>query len=134
MREYAKAAMTFPDHATAATATEVYNLFKKYGDLATMSQAEETGRLHNLLHDLMEIDASRMAATNFKPLLDRLYQCEDEYLTTVSCRARQESAVQVGIIKPSRMPPMLLIAHSWKPSTPLPSLTVQPPTPRSSTL
>lgn len=129
MREYAKAAMTFPDHATAATATEVYNLFKKYGDLATMSQAEETGRLHNLLHDLMEIDASRMAATNFKPLLDLLYQCKDEYLTTVSSRARQESAVQVGIIKPSRMPPMLLIAHSWKPSTPLPSSTVQPPTP-----
>lgn len=37
------------------------------------------------------------------PLLNRLYQCEDEYLTTVSSRARQESAVQVGIIKQSRM-------------------------------
>lgn len=103
MREYAKAAMAFPVAEIAATAQEVYALFKKYGDLATLPQTEETGRLHNLLQDLSAVDGGRMTAANFTPLFDHLRQCENEYLTAAGERAVQEGAVEVGIIKLSRV-------------------------------
>ena len=103
MREYVKATMAFPVIDIAQTAAEVYALFKKYGDLATLPQAEETGRLHNLLQDLSAIDSGRMTGANFTPLLDHLRQCEDEYLAAAGERAAQEGAVEVGIIKLSRV-------------------------------
>ncbi|MDY3103406.1 MAG: DUF6261 family protein [Prevotella sp.] len=103
MREYAKAAMAFPTPVVAETAAEVYALFRKYGDLATLPQTEETGRLHNLLQELSAIDSGRMTGANFTPLLDHLRQCEDEYLAAAGERAAQEGAVEVGIIKLSRV-------------------------------
>ncbi len=103
MREYAKASMAFPMPQVAETAAEVYALFKKYGDLATLPQTEETGRLHNLLQELSAIDSGRMTAANLTPLLDHLRQCEDEYLAAVAERAVQEGAIEVGIIKLSRV-------------------------------
>ncbi|MGP1437198.1 MAG: DUF6261 family protein [Phocaeicola sp.] len=56
MRKYVKASTSYPVAEVAQTATEVYELFKKYGDLATLPQTEETGRLHNLLQDLNAMD------------------------------------------------------------------------------
>lgn len=102
MCEYAKASMAFPLADISLTATEVYGLFRKYGDLATLPQTEETGRLHNLLQDLAAVAPARMAAANFKPLLESLQRCEDDYLVAASERAAQEGTVQVGIIKKNR--------------------------------
>ena len=103
MREYVKATMAFPVIDIAQTAAEVYALFKKYGDLATLPQTEETGRLHNLLQDLSAIDSGRMTAANFTTPLDHLRQCEEDFLVAAGERAAQEGAVEVGIIKQSRI-------------------------------
>jgi len=103
MREYAKATMGFPVPEVAATAAEVYALFKKYGDIATLPQTEETGRLHNLLQDLSAVDGARMSAANLTPLLAHLRECEEAFLSAVKERAVQEGAVEVGIIRQSRI-------------------------------
>ena len=103
MREYVKASTGYPVAEVAQTATEVYELFKKYGDLATLPQTEETGRLHNLLQDLDAVDDARMTAAHFKPLVDNLRQREDEFLAAAKERAVQEGAVEVGIIKQTRV-------------------------------
>ncbi|MCE2617691.1 DUF6261 family protein, partial [Phocaeicola oris] len=92
MREYVKASTGYPVPEVAQTATEVYELFKKYGDLATLPQTEETGRLHNLLQDLDAVDDARMTAAHFKPLVDNLRQREDEFLAAAKERAVQEGA------------------------------------------
>lgn len=103
MREYVKATMAYPVFDIAQTAAEVYDLFKKYGDLATLPQTEETGRLHNLLQDLSAIDSERMLAANFTTPFEHLRQCEKDFLVAAGERAAQEGAVEVGIIKQSRI-------------------------------
>lgn len=99
---YVKAMTAHPTEATRTVAVEVKALFDKYGDPTTLSQAEESGVLHNLIQDLQALPAEKRTALALDVWITNLEAKEEAFLAAVQVRTAEEAARIVGIVKQSR--------------------------------
>lgn len=99
---YVKAMTAHPVEATRAAAVEVKALFDKYGDPTSLSQAEESGVLHNLTQDLQALPSEKRTALALDVWIADLETKEEAFLAAVQQRTSEQSERIIGIVKQSR--------------------------------
>lgn len=82
---------------------EVLEIYLKYGNPSSLSQTEKTSRLHNLLQDLKAYMAGLLENKfDYKPWLDELERCEDQFEEVEHRRAEEKAKIEVGAVDKAR--------------------------------
>lgn len=101
-RAYVKAMSSHPDAAVAAIGKTIYDLFVKFGDLASLGFHEEYGRYYNLLQELANVMEEDREAAAFDPWLENMDDCYRRFINLRDAKVSEDTAYQTGIVKESR--------------------------------
>lgn len=101
-RAYAKAMMSHPEAPVAAIGKTIYDLFVKFGDLASLGFHEEYGRYYNLLQELANVSEDDREAAAFDPWLSNMDDCYNRFITLRDAKVTEDTTYQTGIVKESR--------------------------------
>ncbi len=97
-----KVMLTHPAEACRATATEAYDLVRKYGNVTSMPYNEEYGRLHNLLQDLAALGIEKQKQIYIDAWVTELQTRYDEFMAATAARDAEASTRITGITKQAR--------------------------------
>lgn len=101
-RAYVKAMSSHPDASVAAIGKTIYDLFVKFGDLASLGFHEEYGRYYNLLQELANVDETDREAVAFDPWLENMDDCYLRFIKLRDAKVTEDTAYQTGIVKETR--------------------------------
>ena len=101
-RAYAKAMSSHPDASVAAIGKTIYDLFVKFGDLASLGFHEEYGRYYNLLQELANVTEEDREAAAFDPWLENMDDCYHRFINLRDAKVTEDTTYQTGIVKESR--------------------------------
>ena len=101
-RAYAKAMSSHPEASVAAIGKTIYDLFVKFGDLASLGFHEEYGRYYNLLQELANVDETDREAAAFDPWLNNMDECYLRFIDLRDAKVTEDTAYQTGIVKETR--------------------------------
>lgn len=101
-RAYAKAMSSHPDAAVAAIGKTIYDVFVKFGDLASLGFHEEYGRYYNLLQELANVYEEDREAAAFDPWLENMDDCYHNFINLRDAKVSEDTTYQTGIVKESR--------------------------------
>ena len=101
-RAYAKAMSSHPDAAVAAIGKTIYDVFVKFGDLASLGFHEEYGRYYNLLQELANVREEDRETTAFDPWLENMDDCYHRFINLRDAKVSEDTTYQTGIVKESR--------------------------------
>lgn len=101
-RAYAKAMSSHPDAAVAAIGKTIYDVFVKFGDLASLGFHEEYGRYYNLLQELANVYEEDREAAAFDPWLENMDDCYHNFINLRDDKVSEDTTYQTGIVKESR--------------------------------
>ena len=101
-RAYAKAMSSHPDVSVAAIGKTIYDLFVKFGDLASLGFHEEYGRYYNLLQELANVDETDRETAAFDPWLNNMDECYLRFIELRDAKVTEDTTYQTGLVKESR--------------------------------
>ena len=101
-RAYAKAMSSHPEASVAAIGKTIYDLFVKFGDLASLGFHEEYGRYYNLLQELANVREEDREAAAFDPWLENMDDCYHRFINLRDAKVTEDTTYQTGIVKESR--------------------------------
>ena len=99
---YGKALLKHPTAETRDGAAEAKAIIDKYGDPTALSQAEESGVLHNLLQDLKAMTQEKRTAMSLDVWIDDLEAKEEAFIAAARQRTAEKTGRTVGVIKQKR--------------------------------
>lgn len=97
-----KAMVKHPNLNRRKAAASLYDLFRKYGNVTMMGNAEEYAQLHNLTQEIEALGSETIELAHFEEWFQEFKERIATYKSVEASRTAEEGSRQIGIVKQTR--------------------------------